>query len=59
MRDWVLRVASGELSTFTVVFTFLSNLIVFSLFAMIGGILAVAILRKREQGASVRPPGAS
>ena len=50
MRDWVLRVASGELSTFTVVFTFLSNLIVFSLFAMIGGILAVAILRKRETG---------
>lgn len=48
MRDWVLRVTSGEISTFTVAFTFFSNLIVFSLFAMIGGILAVAILKKRE-----------
>jgi hypothetical protein len=48
MRDWVMRVTSGEISTFTVVFTFVSNLIAFSLFAMIGGILAVAILRKRE-----------
>jgi hypothetical protein len=49
MRDWVLRVASGEISTFTVVFTFVSNLIAYSLFAMIGGILALAILRKREE----------
>jgi hypothetical protein len=56
MRDWVLRVTSGEISTFTVVFTFVSNLIVFSLFAMIGGILAVAILKRREKGAAAQPP---
>jgi hypothetical protein len=48
VRDWVLRVASGEISAATVFFTFFSNLLVFALFAMIGGILAVAILKKRE-----------
>ena len=48
MRDWVLRVFSGEISTVTVLFTFFSNLIAFSLFAMIGAILAKAILSRRE-----------
>jgi hypothetical protein len=45
-RDWMLRLASGEISAFTLIFTFFSNLVVFSLFAMIGGILTVAILKK-------------
>jgi len=58
-RDWVLRVFSGEISTVTVLFTFVSNLIAFSLFAMIGGILAVAILQKREtRNMTPRPPSA-
>jgi zinc-ribbon domain len=48
MRDWVLRAASGEISVQTLVFTFFTNLLVFSLFAMIGGILTVAILEKRK-----------
>lgn len=48
VRDWVLRAASGEISVGTIAFTFLSNLLVFALFAMIGGILAVAILNKRQ-----------
>jgi hypothetical protein len=47
MRDWVLRAFQGEISTATVLFTFFANLLVFALFAMIGGILAVAILNKR------------
>ena len=47
MRDWVLRAASGEISLTTVIFTLFSNLLAFSLFAMIGGILAVALLRRR------------
>lgn len=52
-RDWALRMASGEISLGTVVVTFFSNLLVFALFAMIGGILAVAILNKRRaQGRS-------
>ena len=46
MRDWMLRLASGEISTVTVVFTFFSNLMMYSLFAMIGGILTVALLNK-------------
>ena len=46
--DWLLRAMSGEISTVTVIFTFFSNLIMFSLFAMIGGILTVAILNKRK-----------
>ena len=49
MRDFVLRAASGEISTATVLFTFITNLLMFCLFAMIGGILALAILRKRGQ----------
>lgn len=48
MRDWVLRAASGEISAATLVFTFFTNLLVFSLFAMIGGILTIAILNKRK-----------
>ena len=49
MRDWLLRMASGEVSVGTVLFTFFANLLMWSLFAMIGGILTVAILRKRAQ----------
>ena len=48
MRDWVLRAASGEISAATVLFTFFTNLLMFALFAMIGGILTLAILKKRE-----------
>jgi hypothetical protein len=53
-RDWLLRVASGEVSRFTVLFTLFTNLLVFALFAMIGGILAIAILNKREAAKSTR-----
>lgn len=48
MRDWFLRVASGEISLGTVVFMLFTNLLVFALFAMIGGILAIAILKRRQ-----------
>ena len=48
LRDLMLRVASPEISAVTVAFTFFMNLIVFALFAMIGGILVVAILNKRK-----------
>jgi zinc-ribbon domain len=54
MRDWVLRAASGEISLTTVVFTLFSNLLAFSLFAMIGGILAIALLKKRKRGTEIR-----
>ncbi len=47
MRDFVLRAASGEISAATVLFTFITNLLMFALFAMIGGILALAILKRR------------
>jgi hypothetical protein len=49
MRDWLLRVASGEISPATILFTFFANLLMWSLFAMIGGILTVAILNKRAK----------
>jgi hypothetical protein len=49
MRDWMIRMTSGEISVATVLFTFFSYLLMWSLFAMIGGILAVAILNKRVQ----------
>ena len=49
MRDWILRAASGEISAATLLFTFFTNLLLFALFAMIGGILTIAILNKRKQ----------
>jgi len=49
MKDWMLRVLSGEISAVTILFTFFSYLLMWSLFAMIGGILTVAILNKRAQ----------
>jgi hypothetical protein len=48
MRDWTLRVLSGEVSRVTVFFTFFANLLLYALFAMIGGIIAIAMLKKRE-----------
>lgn len=54
MRDWVLRSMSGEVSVTTVTFTFFANLIAYSLFAMIGGILTVALLNRRK-GAGIPP----
>jgi hypothetical protein len=49
MRDWMMRIFSGEISAATILFTFFSYLLMWSLFAMIGGILTVAILNKRVQ----------
>ncbi len=48
LRDWALRIASGEISVATVTITFFLNVLMFSLFAMIGGILTVALLNKRR-----------
>ncbi len=48
-RDLIMRVASPEISITTLAFTFFSSLLVYSLFAMIGGILTVAILNKRKE----------
>jgi hypothetical protein len=49
LRDLMLRVASPEISAATLLFTFFMNLLMYSLFAMIGGILTVAILEKRKR----------
>ena len=49
LRDLILRMASPEISAVTVAFTFITNLLIFALFAMIGGILTVAILQKRNE----------
>jgi hypothetical protein len=54
MRDWTLRAFSGEISAATVLFTFFANLITYALFAMVGGILAIAILNKRKADAAKR-----
>ena len=47
-RDWAMRVFSGEVSAVTVGFTFFANLLTYSLFAMIGGIIAIAIINRRR-----------
>ena len=48
MRDLIMRFASPEVSTTTVLFMFIYYLLLFSLFAMIGGILAVAIMKNQR-----------
>jgi len=48
MRDMFTRLMSAEVSVATVLFTFFSNLMMYALFAMIGGIVTVAILQKRD-----------
>lgn len=48
LRDLMLRLVSPEISVVTVIFTFFMNLLLFALFAMIGGILTVAILKKQK-----------
>lgn len=53
MRDLMLRMAS-EISATTLTVTFFTNLLLYSLFAMIGGILAIAILNKKK-GAGISP----
>jgi zinc-ribbon domain len=54
LRDLMLRVASPEISATTLLFTFFMNLLVYSLFAMIGGILTVAVLERRKQAQGQR-----
>jgi hypothetical protein len=54
MHDLMMRMASPEISVVTITFTFFSNLLMYALFAMIGGILTVAILNKKQGGH--RPP---
>jgi len=56
MRDWMIRIMSGEVSVATVLVFFFMNLLMWSLFAMIGGIITVAIMNKRAQGGQNRPP---
>ena len=59
MRDLMIRVASPEISVTTIAFTFFMNLLMFALFAMIGGILTVAILERRQKGAGGSTPPAT
>jgi zinc ribbon protein len=53
LRDLMIKSVSPEVSVAGILFTFFSNLITYALFAMIGGILTVAILQKR----GARPVG--
>ena len=46
IRELILRLFSPEISFTTLLVNFFMNLIVFSLFAMIGGIIMVTILKK-------------
>ena len=54
-RELLLRLMSPELSLVTILATFFVNLIIFSLFAMVGGILLLAIMG-RKSGAPAPPP---
>jgi hypothetical protein len=47
LRDLIMQSIAPQVSVAGVLFTFFSSLITYALFAMIGGILTVAILQKR------------
>jgi hypothetical protein len=47
-REWVMSALSGEITLGGILFTFFANLLMWSLFAMVGGILTVAILNKKR-----------
>ena len=47
LRELLLRLLTPEISFVTILVTFFINLVTFSLFAMIGGILLVAAVKKR------------
>jgi hypothetical protein len=49
-RELLLRMASPEISALTIGFTFFLNLVLYSLFAMIGGILTVAVINRNRTG---------
>ncbi len=53
IRELILRLLSPEISFTTLLVNFFMNLIVYSLFAMIGGIILVAILKKDTPPPSV------
>lgn len=46
-RDTLMSLAAGDISPLTVLITLVSNLLIYGLFAMLGGILLVAIIRRR------------
>ncbi len=48
LRELFLRLVSPELSFVTVLATFFMNLVTFSLFAMVGGILLLAIMGRKS-----------
>jgi hypothetical protein len=54
LRELVLRMMSPEISAVTLIFTFVMNLLLFAAFAMIGGILTVAILQKQSEKKTTR-----
>ena len=55
IRDLFLQMASGEVTPGTIAFGFFMNLLIFSLFAMVGAILTLAVLNK-NQGRRQSPP---
>ena len=54
MLDLMKRVMSPEISAVTVLTTFITDLIVYALFAMIGGILMIVYLNKKAAAAPTR-----
>ena len=49
MHDLALSMFSSQISVISVIVSFISNLLIFSLFAMLGGILMVAIMQRKKR----------
>ncbi len=52
LLEFFRRITSPEISALTLTVTFISNLITYALFAMIGGILMAAYLERQSRGTS-------
>jgi hypothetical protein len=49
LRDLLIQLVSPEISAITLAFTFFGNVLVNSIFAMIGGIAATALMNRKSQ----------
>jgi hypothetical protein len=47
-RDFILQIASPEVSALTLGFTFFMSVLFYAMFAMIGGIVTVAVLNRKQ-----------
>lgn len=57
VEDLIIRLASGEMAAGSLLIAFGFNLVIFSIFAMIGGLIGVALFHKKTPPQQAMAPG--